>query len=80
MKKQAPEEIFTSLCWKCRRSGKSCSWMRSFIPVAGWKAVRYDYKCYISGNRLVIKDSYIVAECPLFLREKRVKGREEDDF
>ncbi len=54
----------STLCWDCIRV--DCSWMRSFKPVKGWIADRYDYKCYSSGNNEYIVDSYIVKECPLF--------------
>ncbi len=66
-----PNKDVSTLCWKCKRV--DCSWMRSFKPVKGWVADRYDYKCYYSGNNEYIVDSYVVKECPLFLRNKRLK-------
>ncbi len=49
-----------SMCWRCRRV--SCLWMKSFIPVEGWSADRYDYLTD-EGN---VVDSYFVRECPQF--------------
>lgn len=52
-----------SLCWSCinavPNSHHGCSWSRKFEPVEGWEA-QYD----------ILKDSYKVLSCPLFLDEK----------
>lgn len=69
-----------TLCWRCVRSGNTCPWMNNFTPVKGWKATRYDYivsynkkmkNVKRTGKFYCVVDSYIVEECPLFLKRKK---------
>lgn len=69
-----PEERFKeSLCWLCINSDKgdyaNCSWVRSFVPVEGWKAEpRYNNRSYYSKIKQTDTEpiSYHVISCPLF--------------
>ena len=62
-----------TLCWDCANACVGCSWSRQFLPVKGWKATRTYGKTF---------DSYIVHECPEFVRDayqggvKRYKKQE----
>lgn len=73
-------KVTDTLCWECSRSGNECSWLRDFTPVKGWKATRYDYITIYkktmknvkrTGKGYCITDSYIVEECPLFVKRKK---------
>lgn len=50
-----------TLCWDCARAKTDhCSWFKGFKPVKGWDATPTDNKEF---------KSYIVHECPEFIRD-----------
>lgn len=67
--------VNNTICWHCQnaipsRDGeRGCSWSRSLIPVEGWKATQtvhlYDRK---------EKTSYVVEECPEYIRDDPREG------
>ena len=50
-----------TLCWECGRACGGCSWSSRFEPVEGWVA--------LPVKQAYGSDSYIVAECPMFVRD-----------
>ena len=56
-----------TLCWNCRNAGGGCAWSRRFSPVPGWNAVQ-------TWND-DIGLSYVVRECPLFVRDADLAGQ-----
>lgn len=57
-----------SICWCCEKSCTAeCSWSREFIPVDGWTAEPWK-----TANGV---DSFLVRECPEFVKEIR-EGRD----
>lgn len=63
-----------TLCWDCKNATGDCNWSKSLIPVKGWKATPTYNKH---------QTSYIVKECPEFIRDARGGGlkryRKEDE-
>lgn len=55
-----------TLCWDCGNACGGCSWSKEFIPVEGWEARPVKQTC---GNQ-----SYIVFECPQFVRDAKDRG------
>ena len=56
-----------TLCWDCENSVlRGCSWFECFKPVEGWNAD----KQLVDGQV-----SYLVKECPLFVRDAYKNGR-----
>lgn len=57
-----------SLCFSCKRVCKgACSWSKSFKPVKGWVAQPTKVGVY----RGKVTDSYLVKECPKYVRDDR---------
>ena len=56
-----------TLCWDCARATGGCSWSEypTQTPVEGWEAIRRD----IQNRGSEDVESYIVKECPLFIRD-----------
>lgn len=50
-----------TLCWDCARATGGCSWSDSLQPVEGWNAVE--------TKKNTLFQSYIVRDCPLFIRD-----------
>ena len=65
-----------TLCWDCKNSTKPhiCPWARDFTPVNGWNAK----ETHIGGAYQY--DSYLVMDCPLFVRGAFNGGLVEDIF
>ena len=65
-----------TLCWDCKNANKPhiCPWFRDYTPVEGWNAK----KTYIGGVSQY--DSYLVMDCPLFVRGSFNGGLVEDTF
>lgn len=56
-----------TLCWCCKRSTeRTCSWSEKFIPVEGWNAEERILHYGVRNQQETT--SYIVKECPLFIR------------
>ena len=53
-----------TLCWDCGRATGECSWSARLVPVEGWVA-KPTKKTTYSGE----ESSYIVQECPQFVRD-----------
>lgn len=66
----------TTLCWDCENATRPhvCPWVRDYTPVDGWSASPTHIGGYYSY------DSYIVTECPLFVRDAFGGGIDEDVF
>ena len=65
-----------TICWDCRCSTTGeCEWSRSLQPVDGWVAEKKNLKGVEGG-------SYIVRECPEFVRNSWGGGtfRTEEEF
>ena len=68
-----------TLCCNCARAGfgcvSTCPWEREFKPVPGWTAARRDIKMAHKavGGKVIEKmeESYLVIECPLYLKEEK---------
>ncbi len=66
------------LCWNCKRctnpDNLTCSWAEKGIPVDGWTAAQgreyFSEKNLITGERKSIGRSYVISECPLFIKDK----------
>ena len=58
-----------SLCWECYRSTHfkefPCPWAHKFIPVDGWNAT----PTVRNGGG----DSFLVKECPIYMKDRRRK-------
>ena len=52
-----------TICWECAKACGGCSWSVNFTPVEGWTAEN-------TVNAAGVK-SYIVQECPEYVKEKR---------
>lgn len=61
-----------SICWRCANSvpnsakGLGCEWSVLFRPVRGWTA---EYVPERKAGDNIIKQSYLVTECPKFIEE-----------
>ena len=61
-----------TLCWRCANSvpnnstGTGCPWSILFKPVDGWKA-EYHPARMLGQN--IVKETYTVIECPLFVED-----------
>lgn len=53
-----------TLCWDCARACGYCSWSSRLKPVKGWVAEKTSKETHGS-----ISSSYIVYECPDFVRD-----------
>ena len=51
------------LCWDCKRTDCTCSWMRYSIPVEGWTVKE---TIIINGEERT--NSYKIIKCPEFIR------------
>lgn len=60
-----------TLCWRCRRDGRTCTWMNREEPVRGWTAVK-TRRTSTEDGETTSYDSYRVVACPLY------NGKEED--
>ena len=65
------------LCWNCKRctnpTGLECPWAEKGVPVEGWTAAqgREYYKYDTEGKRVgCLGTTYIVKECPLYVKDK----------
>lgn len=59
-------------CWDCAKATGGCSWSDHLIPVQGWAAVPTELK---NSKMSVVEDgSYIVIDCPLFIRDAEDGG------
>ena len=65
------------LCWNCKRctnpTGLECPWAGKGVPVEGWTAAqgREYYKYNIEGKKVgCLGTTYIVKECPLYVKDK----------
>ena len=58
-----------TICWDCANATGGCSWVDHFVPVAGWQAVPKKMKLHngIGGRKET--GSYVVSECPDFIRD-----------
>ena len=74
-----------SICWDCARSAatadKSCSWAGlgaggkpRFEPVEGWKAIKRVYTYNAADN----VETYMVVDCPEFLKEDERNEKDTD--
>lgn len=63
-----------TLCWDCAKACGGCSWSDHWLhkPVEGWKADRNDIRTK-AGYEI---ESYIVMECPEFIRDAKGGGQE----
>jgi hypothetical protein len=56
-----------TICWVCKNATGGCSWSARLEPVKGWKAkeapIRLTRKGYTKYT-----DSYVVLECPEYVR------------
>ena len=52
-----------TLCWNCKKAIGECSWSKSFKPVKGWNAIRYEKE----GSTPYV--TYTVLDCPEFERD-----------
>lgn len=67
--------VESTLCWDCRCSTtKECSWARRFKPVKGWVVTEKLVKNAHNATNGETK-SYIVHECPDFIRDSWGGGR-----
>lgn len=57
-----------TLCWDCKNATGNCSWSENLKPVNGWKAER----THIHSTDI---DSYMVYECPKFVRDAIYGGQ-----
>lgn len=58
-----------SLCWKCQKYYKQCSWTAQWKPVEGWVATRNDIRIPQDnkGQKKRYEESYMVHACPEFV-------------
>ena len=63
-----------TLCWDCQLANGRCSWSDEFKPVKGWNATPTQIKSS-AHNVYPIVHSYVVHDCPLFLRDEPRKPR-----
>ena len=61
-----------TLCWSCRRDGRTCPWMNREQPVRGWTAVKTHRESTENGKTTGY-DSYRVTACPLFDGEEKCR-------
>ena len=63
-----------SICWDCANACGECSWSDHWKhePVNGWNAIRNDLKTKEGDTT----ESYIVIECPEFIRDAYGYGAE----
>lgn len=55
-----------TLCWQCKRAkANGCPWFTDFTPVEGWVAK----KTKIKKRDGEYADSYMVKNCPLFIKD-----------
>ena len=69
-----------SKCWSCRRSTTAlenqCSWTRCWKPVDGWDAD----PTVCDRHAGTETTSFFVRSCPLYIPEKRLVWRYEDEM
>lgn len=63
-KKELPKK--DTLCWDCQNACGKCSWSKDLTPVDGWNAKPTKIKSHGAYD-----DSYLVIECPEFIRDQR---------
>lgn len=67
-----------TLCVRCKKSGfgniSECCWEAEFKPVPGWNAIRQDIKISENDDRALYTESYLVLECPGYVREERCRN------
>lgn len=71
-------EAKSTLCWRCQRPGtNTCSWdeSRGTVPVEGWTAEVRPLRMQI-GRVPIMKTSYHVIACPLYIPDENQKGGE----
>ena len=56
----------STLCWDCARATGGCPWSDRLRPVKGWTA--------IPTRKNTMLASYIVIECPGFIRDAYASG------
>jgi len=73
-----------TLCWDCANATGNCRWSEKLKPVKGWTAEKtLKHSSYGSGQVLI--ESFIVRECPEFVRDcyghgtKRIKECKASD-
>ena len=58
-----------TICWDCANATGGCSWVDHFIPVDGWQAVPKKMKLHNKLDGRSETGSFIVSECPEFIRD-----------
>ena len=63
----------STICWGCAKATGNCSWSDypNPKPVKGWRAVRNDIQ-HKDGTSV---ESYIVIECPEFIKDAEEYGQ-----
>ena len=76
-------KIQATKCWDCARATGGCSWSDFFKPVSGWIAIPTKINSHKKqfDEKAKVNQSYIVIECPEFLRDAYAGGlkRFEED-
>lgn len=59
-----------TLCWDCENATGGCSWAdhNDHTPVKGWDAIPTRIKVHNPSQNAEISTSYIVLDCPEFIR------------
>ena len=65
-KKWEKEQLaILTLCWRCKRDGRTCPWMAAEKPVPGWDATQTKIQHKRRG-KIRETESFFVYRCPLF--------------
>ena len=76
-----------TLCWDCANATGGCSWSNHWEhkPVDGWNAIKTKIKVHNPTQNEKISTSYIVIDCPEFLRDgegnglRRIRDKENQE-
>ena len=65
-----------TLCWHCKNAYCKCDWSKNFKPIKNWVAEKTIIINSFSEKEKHITNSYIVKECPYYVRDSKKTPKE----